>query len=198
MDNCDFCEAPGECLIGEVTCCQMCAFLVWKARGQAFYWLHGNAVCQCGHLAGTHQSARARGASGPQPCRADGLCRCDLTTEDVLQGCQQVTPAPGDARHVELHELARAAINEQEPERDIVTRGEILAWLDAAADALRLHRLGHHDRELLEFVQGERDRAQARAVQAEQATADRICAWLRGMDDIEATQAAETIEGGGW
>lgn len=43
----------------------------------------------------------------------------------------------------------------------------------------------------------ERDQLRAE-LEWERQTADRICRWLRAMDDIEATQAAETIESGDW
>lgn len=56
----------------------------WLEAG--FRWQSGNPVCQCGHLAGTHQSERARAANGEAPCGADG-CGCTLSMEDVLREC---------------------------------------------------------------------------------------------------------------
>lgn len=58
---------------------------------QGFHLEHGNSVCKCGHLAGTHQSDRARAWRERTSCNADGQCRCTLSTEEVLRYCDAST-----------------------------------------------------------------------------------------------------------
>ncbi len=77
--------------------------------------------------------------------------------------------------HGQLHELAERAANVAAHEGQIEEeeRRQLLAWINAASDALRLQHLGHHDRELLEFVQGERDKLRAGASRVR----DLLSAW---------------------
>jgi hypothetical protein len=62
---------------------------------QGFHWRHGNPVCDCGALAGTHQSERSRAARGVRTTDV-GAYQCALTCEDVLGRCRQTWEVTDD------------------------------------------------------------------------------------------------------
>lgn len=122
--------------------------------------------------------------------------RTDKPTGDartVLPGqpvrCHQAAPtAPCDLaneeqtmQHDELYRLARGAIDVAlgEGKLEEAESEELYRWLRSASDALRLQRLGHHDRDLVEFLGDERD-----ALQVELGT-------LRAMREASDRAAAE-------
>jgi hypothetical protein len=87
-------------------------------------------------------------------------------------------------QHDQLYRLARTAIDVARGEGKLEeAEGEELhRWIRSASDALRLHRLGHHDRDLVEFLGDERD-----ALKAEVANL-RAKIESREQSDIEASE----------
>lgn len=103
--------------------------------------------------------------------------------------------------HDDKHRMALAAIDVAWGEGRIEAdeRQELRRWLAAAADALRLQGLGAHDRDLVEFLGDERDRAVAELARINQAWASAESGsatefWSLRTERDQATARAETAE----